>query len=272
MNAPRSVTGRPVALVTGASSGIGRELALLCAAGGHDLVLVARREPELAALAVEIGRGSGAHVTVIPLDLAQPAARDALLPRLEQDGIQIDVLINNAGFGVHGAFAKTDLAADRELLEVNVIALTELTKRFLKPMLARRRGRIMNVASTAAFQPGPFMAVYYASKAYVLHFTEAIAEETTGSGVTITALCPGPTTTGFQQRAALDHTKLFRPGSRLMTADARAVAEAGYRGMMAGRRLVIPGFKNQALAFANRFVPRWLAAKVVRGIQEQVGA
>jgi uncharacterized protein len=138
-------------------------------------------------------------------------------------------------------------------------------------MLARRRGRIMNVASTAAFQPGPFMAVYYASKAYVLHFTEAIAEETAGTGVTISALCPGPTTTGFQKRAALDHTKLFRPGSRLMAGNVRAVAEAGYRGMMAGKRIVIPGFKNQALAFANRFVPRWLSARIVRGIQEQVG-
>ncbi len=158
------------------------------------------------------------------------------------------------------------------MIEVNVTALTQLTKWFLPPMLARRRGRIMNVASTAAFQPGPFMAVYYASKAYVLHFTEAIAEETAGTGVTITALCPGPTTTGFQERAALDRTKLFRPGSSLITADVRAVAEAGYRGMMSGKRIVIPGYKNQLLAFSNRLVPRWLSARIVRGIQEQVGS
>ena len=264
------VPSRPVALVTGASSGIGRELAIQCAQDGHDLVLVARIERALAALAAELEGQSQVASTLLPLDLARPSAPAELHAELERRGVAIDVLINNAGFAIHGPLATADLQSATEVMQLNMVSLTLLTRLFLPGMLARRRGRILNVASTAAFQPGPHMAIYYASKAYVLSFTHAVAEELRGSPVTITALCPGPTTTGFQARAGLRGVPLFTR-SILSSGNASEVAEAGYRAMMAGKREVVPGFRNRVHVFATRFLPRPILARIVSGVQSQIG-
>ena len=257
--------------MTGASSGIGRELALCCAAGGHDLVLVARREDALRELAAELEARHGASSLVLPFDLASPSAPEALVQEMTRRELAIDVLVNNAGFAIHGPFASADLTAASELMQVNMIALTVLTRLFLPGMVGRGHGRILNVASTAAFQPGPYMAVYYASKAYVLSFTHALAEELRETGVTATALCPGPTTTGFQARAGLRGVPLFTR-SILLSGTAAEVAAAGYRGMMAGKREVIPGFRNRAHVFLTRFLTRPMLARIVSGVQSKIGS
>ncbi|MBV9485127.1 MAG: SDR family oxidoreductase [Frankiaceae bacterium] len=251
---------RPLALVTGASSGIGLELARVFAREGHDLVLVARREPELRALGDELKSRYGADSTVITADLAlEGAARQLATEVADSD---IEVLVNNAGLGNQGRFWETDLDADHRMLAVNVLALTELTKLLLPAMVARGSGRVLNVASTAGFQPGPFMATYYASKAYVISLTEALAEELTGTGVTATALCPGVVPTGFQAAAEMDpNTPLLKsPGSK----SAEYVANAAYKGMVAGRRIVIPGVVNKIGAQAGRVTPRVVMTKVTR--------
>ena len=256
---------RPTALVTGASSGIGRELAILLARDGHDLVLVARDEARLEALARELSDTHGARSTVLARDLSRPDGPAGVLDELRRAAIQVDVLVNNAGIGVWGFFAETDLAHELEMVRLNVIAVTVLAKGVLPGMLARRSGRILNVASTAAFQPGPLMAVYYGTKAYVLSFSEAIANETAGTGVTVTAFCPGPTITEFQKKTGMEQTRLFR--SRLVQ-DARTAAEAGYRGMMRGRRVVVPGIANKLLAQGVRLAPRRVLTAITRRIQE----
>lgn len=253
------------ALVTGASGGIGEELARLFAAGGHDLVLVARSRDKLARLAAELKDAHGVSARVVASDLSRPEAPREIFEELRGAGVPVDALINNAGFGSYGLFAETDLKSELELLQVNVAALTHLTKLFLPAMLGRRRGYVMNVASTAAFQPGPLMAVYYASKAYVLSFSEALSNECEGTGVRVSALCPGPTETGFVAAAGMGDSKLFDRGAM----SARAVAEAGYRGLLDGRRVVIPGLRNNLLARSIGFFPRGLVTKVVRGIQEK---
>lgn len=252
------------ALVTGSSSGIGFELAQLLAAGGADLVLVARSRERLESLAQTLQQGYGVAARIIAKDLALPGATDEIARQLQEAAIPVDILVNNAGFGSHGPFAEADAAEQLRMVQVNVTALTHLTRLFLPAMLQRRKGKILNVASTAAFQPGPLMAVYYATKAYVLSFSEALAEELDGLGVTVTALCPGPTMTEFQQRAGVGHTKLMQ--GRIM--DAKTVAMAGYRGILQGRRLVIPGFRNRLLAFCVRLLPRKQVASIVRSMQE----
>jgi short-subunit dehydrogenase len=196
---------------------------------------------------------------VVALDLSDPEAPAALFREMKRREVEIEVLINNAGFGSLGPFPETPIDRQLEMLRLNVAALTHLTHLFLPPMLERRRGRILNVASTAGLQPGPWMAVYYASKAYVLSFTEAIAEELRGTGVTSTALLPGPTRTQFQSRAEMAGSRLIRLGM----ADPRSVAEAGYRGMEAGRAVVIPGISNKALSLVVRLSPRWAVRRVV---------
>ena len=253
------------ALVTGASGGIGEELARLFAADGHSLVLVARSRDKLEALAAELEAKHHVRARVVASDLARPEAPGEIFAELQGDGVHIEVLINNAGFGSYGPFVETDLRAELDMIEVNISALTHLTKLFLPGMVARRRGYVMQVASTAAFQPGPLMAVYYASKAYVLHFSEALANELEGTGVVVSALCPGPTETGFVEAAGMQQSKLFERGA--MTA--REVAEIGYRGMLAGKTIVIPGLRNNLLARAVGFLPRGLVTRVVRGIQER---
>jgi short-subunit dehydrogenase len=254
---------RPVALVTGASAGIGRELAQILAREGHDLVLVARREAELERLAAELKEQHGADARVIPADLAKSTAVAAIAKALGPNA-RVDVLVNNAGFGGLGTFAGRDRKDDLRMIAVNVTALTELTKQFLPGMVQRGRGRILNVASTAAFQPGPFMAVYYATKAYVLSLSQALAEELSGTGVTVTCLCPGVTETEFHQVAGTEDIPLT---SGPVSMSARAVAEAAYRGMERGRLLVVPGLHNKIGAQSVRFAPRRTMLKIVRRIQ-----
>jgi len=254
------------ALITGASSGIGWELVKLFAEDRQDLVLVARNRKKLDQIGRDLTGAFGIRVRVIAKDLANPKAPSEIAQELSSAGVSLDALVNNAGFGVYGAFSKTDGAKELEMLQVNVVGVTQLTKLFLPAMLERRSGKILNVASTAAFQPGPLMAVYYASKAYVLSFSEALSNELSGSGVTVTALCPGPTDTEFQKEAGLEGTRLF---SNPFVRDARSVARAGYQGMISGKGIVIPGLSNQILAQAVRFAPRQLVTAISRSLQEQ---
>jgi hypothetical protein len=256
---------RPLALVTGASSGIGLALAELLARDGHDLVLVARRRDRLEEIAAGLRADTGVAATVLASDLAEADAPRAIAEELSAGGAVVDVLVNDAGLGVSGFFAETPWERELAMIRVNLVAVTELTKRLLPGMIARRRGRILNVASTAAFQPGPLMAVYYATKAYVLSFSEAIANEVAGSGVTVTALCPGPTITEFHTAAGVAGTRLYRSP---LVSDAKTVARAGYRGMRKGRRVVIPGLGNRILVASERFSPRRLVTAVSRRIQE----
>ncbi len=258
---------RPTALITGASSGIGAALARIFARNGYSLVVVARGEAALQTLAGELRQAHGIAVTVLPKDLAQASAPAELAAEIAARGLQIDVLVNNAGFATYGAFAELDLQAELDMMQVNMVTLTHLTKLLLPGMIARRSGKILNVASTAAFQPGPLMAVYYATKAYVLSFSEALAEELRDSGVGVTALCPGPTRTGFQDRARMQESRLVQ--GEIMDVD--TVAQAGFAALTAGRRMVVPGLQNRLLALAPRFVPRNLAARLVRQAQERVG-
>lgn len=257
---------RETALITGASSGLGWELARLFAADGSDLILTARRVDRLEALAAELQTGHGVHVRVIGLDLSRPGAARELFQQATSDGTPVDVLVNNAGFGTLARFQDLPLETYTAMLELNVVALTELTRLFLPAMLARRRGAILNVASTASFQPGPHAAVYYASKAYVRSFSEALAEELRGSGVTVTALCPGPTKTEFGEHSAMEGTLLFR-----FAMEAAPVALAGYRALRRGRTTVITGLGNQLLALQSKLFPGWIVRKVVKWLQPVPG-
>jgi hypothetical protein len=231
-------------------------------------VVVARNQKALQDLADELTRAFGIEVTVLAKDLARPDAPTEIAVALQEASVQIDVLVNNAGFAAYGPFAETDLAAELEMMQVNMVALTHLTKLLLPGMLQRREGKILNVASTAAFQPGPLMAVYYATKAYVLSFSEALANELRGSGVTVTALCPGPTRSGFQQRARMEESRLVQGQMQIMEAD--TVARAGYRGLMDNRTIVVPGLQNRVLAFGVRLLPRNLVTHIARMAQERV--
>ncbi len=244
------------ALITGASSGIGRQLARLCASGGFHLVLTARRVDRLEALAAELSRAYGVEARAVEADLSDRAAPDRIYEQIR--GAPVDILINNAGFGLRGPFAETDWRAEERLIEVNLAAPAHLTKRFLPEMLGRRSGRILNVASTAAFVPGPFMAMYYASKAFLVSFSHAVAEEVKGTGVTVTVLCPGPTRTEFEQAAGVEGSKLFQ--GEVMSAE--AVAREGYRAMMAGKAEVIAGARNRWMIRGTRLAPRTTLAGI----------
>lgn len=259
---------RQTALITGASSGIGAALARLFAENGYDLAIVARSETTLQELADELSRRHGLNVTVIPLDLSVAGAADQLVAAIERQALQIDVLVNNAGFATYGLFAEIDAKVEQEMMQVNMVTLTLLTKLLLPGMIQRRQGKILNVASTAAFQPGPLMAVYYASKAYVLSFSEALAEELRSTGVSVTALCPGPTRSGFQERARMQDSRLVQ--GEIM--DVQTVAQAGYSAPMSKKRIVIPGRQNQLLAFATRLLPRSLVTRLTRQAQERIHA
>lgn len=249
---------RPVTLVTGASAGLGAEFARQCAARGEELVLVARRRDRLDALAAEIG--GKAHV--FTLDLAAPGAPQSLIDAIVAEGFAVDTLINNAGFGLFGRFAERPPERLTEMIDLNVRALVELCHLVLPGMRERGRGAICNVASTAAFQAGPNMAVYYASKAFVLSFTEALHHELKGSGIRVSALCPGPTATEFGEVAGM---KGELPS--WVRGEAGAVVRAGLRGLDRNKAVVIPGLPNKATAQANRFVPRALVRRVVGAIK-----
>lgn len=261
------------ALVTGASGGIGLELAKLAAADGHDVVLVARDAARLAAAGEEIARAHGVRHHAVAADLMDPAAPEAVFRAVREAGIEVEVLVNNAGFGLFGPFvqsgaeAATELSRELGMLQINVVALTHLSKLFLPAMVARGRGGVLNVASTAAFQPGPLMAVYYASKAYVLSFSEALAVELKGTGVTVSTLCPGPTRTEFQKAAAMEDSRLFN-APHVMTAE--EVARTGWRAFRGGKPMVVPGVVNKVLAQGTRFLPRSLAARMALLAQQRV--
>jgi short-subunit dehydrogenase len=248
-------TARPVALVTGASSGIGVELAREAAKDGHDVILVARRREPMQALAAELN-AAGAEITVIAADLSKPGGAAALMQIIEERGLVIDTLINNAGLGDTGPFDRADPERISSMLQVNVVALTELTRLVLPKMVARRRGSVMLVSSTAAFLPGPEMAVYYATKAYVLSFGRAIGYELRRSGVTVTTLCPGPTATEFVHVARMEGVALFNGPMPVMTA--ADVARRGYQAMKAGRPLIITGLPNRIIALSTRFTPTFV--------------
>ena len=251
-------------LITGASGGIGYELAKLFARDHHNLVLVARSGDKLAQVAAEL-RAQNVTVRTIVLDLASPPAPKFLFDQMQTEGIAIDVLINNAGFGAFGEFAQMSNEEIFGQIQLNITALTELTRLFLPPMLARHSGRIMNVASTAGFQPGPLMAVYYATKAYVISLSEALANEVRKSGVTVTCFCPGATHTGFAKRAGNDKSRLFQ---QLGAMNVEKVALDGYRAIMEGRTLAISGAHNWLVAQSTRFAPRKVVTAISRWISE----
>jgi short-subunit dehydrogenase len=253
-------------LITGASGGIGYELAKLFARDHHNLVLVARSGDKLTQVATEL-QTHGVTVKTIALDLATSPAPQFLFDQLQREGVVIDILINNAGFGAFGDFAQMPEQEILGQLDLNITALTQLTRLFLPPMLQRHSGRIMNVASTAAFQPGPLMAVYYATKAYVLSFSEAIANELRGSGVSVTCFCPGATHTGFAKRAGTEKSRLFK---QLGAMNAEKVALDGYRAVMEGRGVAISGAHNWIVAQSTRFAPRKMVTAISRWVAEKV--
>jgi short-subunit dehydrogenase len=260
----RTSPTRPLALVTGASSGIGADLARELAHDGYDLVLTARNTAALEKLAAELAV-HGATGTVIAADLNQPGAAASLANAIEARGLTIEVLVNNAGLGAVGRFDQGDPVRIGEMLQVNIVALTELTRLMLPGMVTRGHGRVMLVGSTAGFQPGPGMAVYFATKAYVLSFGEAIAEELRGTGVTVTTLCPGPTATNFAQIAGTSELAFFNSAARQVMSAAE-VARLGYRGLKSGRRVVITGLLNRVVALGGRFAPHPISLKVAKAL------
>ena len=254
------------ALITGASNGIGLELAKIHAAKGDQLVLVARNKSKLDELKIELEKTYKISVYTIGKDLSAMNAGQEIFDETSKQQIHIDYLINNAGFGDFGMFVETDWNKEAQMIQLNITALTQLTKLYLKEMVKRGSGKIMNVASTAAFQSGPTMAVYYATKAYVLSFSEAIDNEVRDKGVTVTALCPGATESGFQAAAAMEESNLGK-GRKLPTS--KEVAEYGYESMMKGRTVAIHGFMNYLLANSVRFIPRAMVVKVTRKLQDK---
>jgi short-subunit dehydrogenase len=265
MREKRNGTKRQTALVTGGSGGIGLELAKHLARAGFDLVLVARKRDTLEAAAGQLEGKFGIKAHVFAADLRLSDAPQAIFDFLRNENIDIEVLVNNAGFGLGGEFADIEIQRELDMIQVNIAALTHLTKLFIPPMIKRKSGKVLNLASTAAFQPGPLMAVYYATKAYVLSFSEALSEELRNTGVTVTALCPGPTQTDFAEAAQMTNSRLFNVFG---VADAAEVAKYGYDAMMHGKRMAIPGIKNKIIAQANRLAPRALSAKLARLAQE----
>ena len=245
---------RNVAIITGASDGIGAEFARVFAAKGHDIALVARRRDRLEALAQEIEASGARKPIVIELDLLAVDAAEKLEAALNEAGASPEILVNNAGFGLMGEVGELDAAEQLAMVDLNIRALTALTLRFLKPIVAAK-GAILNVASIAAFMPGPGFAIYYATKAYVLSFTEALAQELKAEGVKVSCLCPGPVATGFQARAGFDFTGAMSAVKPALV-PAKEVARQAYEGLMAGKRVIVPGVVNWVMIWASRMTPR----------------
>ena len=265
MSATGSNSQRKTALVTGGSAGIGLELAKQFAAHGHDVILVARHRDALEAAAGTLEGKYVVRATVFPADLADPDAPQRIFDAVRNEGLDVEFLVNNAGFGLGGEFAGTDVNTELDMIQVNVSALIHLTKLFLQTMLIRKSGRILNLASTAAFQPGPLMSVYYGTKAFVLSFSEAIAEELRHTGVTVTCLCPGATATGFADTAGVSNSRLF---GKVGIQKADDIARYGYAATMRGERVAIPGIRNKIMIQSERFAPRALVTKLARLAQE----
>lgn len=250
-------------MITGASEGLGLEFARIFSREGYPLVLVARNGERLKTIASELKAAYQIDVRTNSKDLSLAGSAEALKAELDDQKIPIEILVNNAGFGVHGLFSSADWNDTHAMLNLNMITLTRLTRLILPEMLKRNHGRIMNVASTAAFQPGPFMACYFASKAYVLFFSEALAEELSNTGVIVTAFCPGPTRTQFQKRSNTENIR-----ENLFSDDAAPVAQTAYWGLMKGKRLVIPGFFNRLLTILVPLFPRRLVIRITRFLEE----
>lgn len=251
-------------LITGASSGIGLELARFFAADGSDLVLVARTEGALRELATELEKKHGVKVRVLPKDLTDPKAPEQIFSELNGAGVTVDVVVNNAGFGAMGTVLGLPMKKQQDMIQLNVTALTELTRLYLPGMVERRRGGILNVASTAAFQPGPNQTCYFATKAFVLSYTEGLAEEIAGTGVVASCLCPGATVTNFGAASGMGETLIFKAGAM----DAVTVARQGHAGFRAGRVIVITGFTNFLGTLLVRVAPRFIVRKVVHWMQK----
>jgi short-subunit dehydrogenase len=247
-------------LITGASSGIGLELARCFAADGSRLVLVARNTTALELLAVELRRVHKVEAIVLPADLSMPETPGRIYSELKGRGIVVDVLVNSAGFGAHGLFSELPLQRQLDMIQVNITALTQLTGLFLPGMIERRLGGVLNVASVAGFVPGPGMAIYYATKAFVLSFSEALAEELNGTGVKVMALCPGPTKTNFFKVAHANDAQLVRVAD--MTA--KEVAIEGHKAFQSGRTVIVSGWRNRLLVLLVRLMPRLLIRKIVK--------
>ena len=252
------------ALVTGASYGIGLDLAECFARDGYDLVLAARTEATLKLEAERLAKQYGVDAVPIAVDLGVHGAGHRLADEVRARGLTVDVLVNNAGYGIAGAFAGSDEAAELGMIDLNVRALVELTHAFWPQMLERRRGGVLNVASTAAFQPGPLMAVYYASKAFVLSFSEALWREAQGSGVHVSCLCPGPTASRFRERAGTGKTRLSTLGTPVTS---MSVAEAGYRAFQQNQRVLITGTRNRIMAGLVPYLPRRIVLDIAHRVQ-----
>jgi uncharacterized protein len=253
-------------LITGASGGIGEEFARKFAFNGYNVILVARNEDKLNALKQELENTTSSTVYILKADLSVQDEVTRIYQLLQSEQIEVDILINNAGFGVFGEFTGTDLSQELNMIDLNIKTLTHLTKIFLSDMVKRNSGKIMNVASTAAFQPGPLMAVYYATKAYVLSFSEALANELQGTNVIVSVLCPGATETGFSNRAQLQESKLFQSGAM----NVKEVVEVGFHGLLSKETIIIPGMKNKLLANSVRFMPRKMVTRIVRNVQDRI--
>ncbi len=256
---------KDTALITGASSGIGLELARIFARNGHNLILVAHREERLNAVCEQLFSQYGVECHAITLDLSSPDSAKQLYEQVTEKNFIIEILVNNAGFGTWGLFWENDEEKEIREMQLNMSSLALLTKYFLREMVARGSGKILNVASTAAFQPGPMMAVYYASKSFVASFSEAVSKEAEGTGVTVSVLCPGPTETEFQRHAGMANMHLLKS---IFMMDATSVAEKAYAGMMRGKRMIIPGLLNRIVVFTTRFLPKRLLLAVVHSLHK----
>ena len=255
------------ALITGASNGIGLELAEVFAKNGTPVILSARSEAKLTALAADLTKKYGIAAHAVAADLSKSEEVQRLYDTVKSNGWKVEYLVNNAGFGDFGKFHTTNWEKQAQMIDLNVRSLTQLTHLYLPEMVTRNSGRIMQLASTASFLPGPLMSVYFATKSFVLHFSEAIAEELSNTNVTITALCPGPTTSGFQEAADIMESKMVK-GKALPTS--KDVAEYGYQVMMQGKIVAVHGLKNKILSQSYRFTPRKMLTKVVRFLQDKV--